>query len=157
MYYSERQAYHAQPIARRRRRLVAIGVVILAAVAVGLHQRAAGQVDPQTVTVERMRAIEEALDRYAVDNGGAIPTSEQRLQALVEPPKIAPRPRNWTGPYVSEECLADGWGYELHYVSPGGGDPKRPYDLWSLGSDDTDGGVETAADIKSWEPKTQTL
>lgn len=136
------------------RRLAYMGLCALL-VLVGVSRLAArGRADAPALTVERMALINDALDRYAVDNGGAIPTTSQGLRALVSLPTEPPLPRNWCGPYLDDHnVIFDGWGRKFNYVAPGGGPEPRPYDLWSLGADNAEGGGGAAADIKSWEPE----
>ncbi|NLO75051.1 MAG: type II secretion system major pseudopilin GspG [candidate division WS1 bacterium] len=106
-------------------------------------------------TVEHLRATGDALEKYAVDNAGQFPTTRQGLQALLQKPTEEPLPLNWRGPYLEDpRQLQDAWGKEFLYVAPGGGDPPRAYDLWSLGADQQEGGQGTAADVRSWESST---
>ena len=92
--------------------------------------------DQRSLSISRLRVIREALHKYAIDNGGQFPTTEQGLKALLQQPTTHPQPRNWQGPYLDEViALQDAWGRRFHYVQPGAGDPPRPYDLWSLGAD----------------------
>ncbi|MBP8951670.1 MAG: type II secretion system protein GspG [Armatimonadetes bacterium] len=158
----------APPRRRRasRARYIVAGIVLLSAAFVGLQLGARQPADPRAVTVDHMRAIEDALDRYAVDNGGLLPAdgeqiaakNRQGLAALLERPKQGTLPPNWRGPYLPDETfLLDGWGQPFHYVSPGSGDPPNPYELWSWGSDNALGGSGLAADMRSWEPATLAL
>ncbi len=111
----------------------------------------------RSLTVDRIRQVGDALDRYTLDNGGLLPNAEQGLKALLEEPTAEPRPRNWCGPYVEgPEVLMDAWGFALHYEAPGRGKPRRPYDLWSYGRNDKEGGEGEDADIKHWDPETMT-
>ncbi len=111
-----------------------------------------GVADQRSLTISRLRAIRDALHKYAIDNGGEFPTSDQGLAALVREPTTDPIPRNWLGPYLPDAAaLADAWGRQFHYVQPGAGEPPRPYDLWSLGADGAEGGSGPDADILSWK------
>ena len=111
--------------------------------------------DAHGLTVQRVQAIGDALEKYAVDNAGVFPNTHQGLRALLEKPTLPPVPGNWRGPYLKEaRVLQDAWGTDLHYVAPGGGEPPRPYDLWSLGADHQEGGSGAAADVKSWDRTT---
>ena len=117
--------------------------------------RRGGGADQRAVTLRRVEAVASALEEFALDNGGVFPTTRQGLSALVVEPMLAPRPVNWRGPYLRAAAnLRDGWGRELRYVTPGAGDPPRPYDLWSLGEDNQEGGAGPAADILSWDRTT---
>lgn len=76
---------------------------------------------------------------------GRYPTTDEGLQALVEEPAGA---NNWHGPYLKKKQVPDDpWGFPYHYKSPG---DNGPYDLYSLGNDDTEGGEGEAADMVSW-------
>lgn len=139
------------------RRCALAAVVVVAALLVVSRMVVNASHDARAVTLMRMAQITRALDRYAVDNGGYIPTTRQGLRALCELPDIPPQPRNWRGPYLADPKLKyDGWGRPFRYVAPGGGDPPRPYDLWSLGADNAEGGTGAAADINSWKTESPT-
>ena len=144
-----------QAQARGGKRLIYALVCVGLVVGIASHRAEQNRRHARNLTCERMRQIERALDRYAIDNGGQIPTTTQGLRALRTAPEQPPVPRNWCGPYINaSEVIFDGWGRKLHFVSPGGGAPARPYDLWSLGRDDAEGGTDANADINSWQPET---
>ncbi|NSW58548.1 MAG: type II secretion system protein GspG [Armatimonadetes bacterium] len=169
--YRPADPYHttvASPRRRRRSRarFIVAGIILLSTAFVAVQLGARQPADPRAVTVEHMRAIEDALDRYAVDNGGLLPAdgeqipakNRQGLAALLKRPSQGTLPPNWRGPYLADEAfLLDGWGRPFHYVSPGSGDPPNPYELWSWGSDNALGGSGLAADMRSWEPATLAL
>ena len=111
--------------------------------------------DARSLTVVRLQAVGGALENYAIDNAGRFPTMRQGLEALLERPTGSGAPRNWRGPYLKDPALLhDAWGHELHYVAPGGSDPPRAFDLWSLGADNQEGGEGAAADVNSWDRAT---
>jgi len=86
-----------------------------------------------------------ALDMFRLDVG-RYPTTEQGLQALVEKPGDA---QSWNGPYLKKAKVPkDPWGFDYHYRCPG---EHGPYDLWSLGADNRDGGTGEDQDVVSWE------
>ena len=64
------------------RRLLYISICIAGVFALASHFRDRGPRNPRGLTLERMALIEEALDRYAIDNGGLIPSTTQGLRAL---------------------------------------------------------------------------
>lgn len=137
------------------RRLGYLALCVLLVFVAGSRLAARGRAEAPALTIERMALIHDALDRYAVDNGGMIPSTSQGLRALLSLPAEQPLPRNWCGPYLEDHnVIFDGWGRKFNYVAPGGGPEPRPYDLWSLGADNAEGGGGAAADIKSWEPET---
>jgi general secretion pathway protein G len=154
MFYQE---VDQAPLRRRVRRLLFVLLAFILIV-VGA-QRLFGRTDraARTLTLTRMREVRQALDRYAIDNGGQIPSTAQGLRALLTQPSSPAAPPNWCGPYLPKsEFIFDGWGRKFHYTAPGGGTPTRPYDLWSLGQDNAEGGAGTQADLRSWEPDTLT-
>ncbi len=86
-----------------------------------------------------------ALDLYRLEVG-RYPNNSEGLVALVEDPGNAP---NWNGPYLRKKTLPkDPWGYEYQYRSPG---QNGVFDLYSLGSDNAEGGDGEARDVASWE------
>lgn len=77
---------------------------------------------------------------------GRYPSSDEGLQALVEAPPGASR---WNGPYLKKKQVpVDPWGYEYHYRSPG---EHGPFDIYSLGADNSEGGEGEDQDIVSWK------
>lgn len=86
-----------------------------------------------------------SLDLYKLDVG-RYPSTEEGLQALVEAPGGAV---NWRGPYLKKKLVPkDPWGNPYHYVSPG---KHGPYDLFSLGADNREGGEDENKDVVSWQ------
>lgn len=86
-----------------------------------------------------------ALDIYRLEVG-RYPTTNEGLRALVERPGDA---KNWNGPYLRKSQVPpDPWGYEYSYRSPG---EHGAFDLWSLGSDNREGGDGEDQDILGWE------
>ena len=86
-----------------------------------------------------------ALDIYRLEVG-RYPSSHEGLVALIEKPGDAP---NWNGPYLKKKKIPkDPWGFEYQYRAPG---ENGDYDLYSLGSDNAEGGEGEAQDIVSWE------
>ena len=93
------------------------------------------------------KAIETALKIYRLDNY-VYPTTEQGLEALVEPSSLDPVPRNFKkGGYLPELPL-DPWGRPYLYLSPG---ENGVVDLYSLGADGLSGGEDQNADIGNWK------
>jgi general secretion pathway protein G len=85
------------------------------------------------------------LDMYRLEVG-RYPTQSEGLQALVErPANIA----TWNGPYLRKgEVPKDPWGFDYQYRFPG---ENGPFDIWSLGADNREGGDGENADIRSWD------
>ncbi len=95
------------------------------------------------------KAIETALKIYRLDNY-VYPTTEQGLEALVEPSTLDPEPRNFkAGGYLAEVPL-DPWGRPYLYLSPG---ENGEVDLYSLGADGLSGGEGQNADVGNWTPE----
>lgn len=88
--------------------------------------------------------LSTALSYYQLDVG-SYPTTEQGLNALIDPPKDV---KNWRGPYVRKrQHLLDPWNRTFLYRAPG---RKGPFDLYSLGADGKEGGSGDDADVGNW-------
>jgi len=86
----------------------------------------------------------QPLDLYRLEVG-RYPTTSEGLEALVSQPAGA---SNWNGPYLKKSSVPkDPWNNDYHYRSPG---EHGEYDLYSLGSDNAEGGEGEAADQVSW-------
>jgi general secretion pathway protein G len=97
----------------------------------------------------QIESIETALKLYKLDNG-YYPTTEQGLQALVQPPTVGRLPKKWReGGYLEKgKVPADPWGNEYVYLSPG---IHHDFDLTSYGADGQPGGEDNDQDINNWE------
>ena len=93
------------------------------------------------------KAIETSLKIYRLDNY-EYPTTEQGLQALVEPSTLDPEPRNFKAGGYLEELPIDPWGRPYLYLSPG---ERHEVDIYSLGADGLSGGEGQRADIGNWK------
>ena len=93
------------------------------------------------------KAIETSLKIYRLDNY-VYPTTEQGLQALVEPSTLDPEPRNFKAGGYLEELPIDPWGRPYLYLSPG---ENSEVDIYSLGADGLSGGEGQRADIGNWK------
>ncbi len=126
-------------------------VVILGILAGLIVPRIMSRPEQAKRTKARMQveSIATALKLYKLDNG-SYPTTEQGLQALVEPPSSGNTPKNWRkGGYLEKgKVPTDPWGNEFIYLSPGIHDD---FDIISYGADGTSGGEDMDADINSWE------
>ena len=91
--------------------------------------------------------IETALKIYRLDNY-AYPTTEQGLEALVEPSTLDPEPRNFKEGGYLEEVPIDPWGRPYLYLSPG---EHGDVDIYSLGADGLSGGEDQSLDIGNWK------
>ena len=97
----------------------------------------------------QMETLETALKLYKLDNG-TYPSTEQGLQALVEPPSAGRLPKAWReGGYLEKgKVPKDPWGNEYVYLSPG---IHGDFDLTSYGGDGEPGGEGRDEDIDNWE------
>ncbi|MEA3471619.1 MAG: type II secretion system major pseudopilin GspG [Thermodesulfobacteriota bacterium] len=97
----------------------------------------------------QIESIETALKLYRLDNG-SYPTTEQGLQALVEPPEVGELAESWReGGYLEKGRIPkDPWGNEYIYLSPG---TQGDLDLISYGADGEPGGEGKNKDITNWE------
>jgi general secretion pathway protein G len=145
----------ADPVRRRRGfTLIEIMAVVLIIGLLGTIVGTAifGQIDRARVTTARsqMKQIEAALDFYRMDNG-RYPSTDQGLEALVQPPTIEPIPRNYRpeGYLQGGRVPRDPWDSPYGYLAPGERNPYS-FDLWSLGADGQPGGEGTDADIGNW-------
>lgn len=77
-----------------------------------------------------IRALEEALNRYKLDNYD-YPSTEQGLEALVTKPSGTPEPKRWKGPYV-KKINEDPWQNNYQYANPG---THGKIDVFSTGKD----------------------
>jgi general secretion pathway protein G len=89
--------------------------------------------------------LSSALDQYRLEVG-RYPTTDEGLQALIEPPPDAPR---WNGPYLRKNIIPkDPWGNDYQYRAPG---EHGSFDLYSLGADNAEGGTGEDQDLVSWQ------
>ena len=99
-----------------------------------------------TTARTQIETLGAALDAFRLDVG-RYPTTAEGLDALQTAPAGA---TGWHGPYLKKKVPMDPWGHPYAFTSPGQVNP-REYDLVSYGSDGQPGGVDEAADLKSWE------
>jgi general secretion pathway protein G len=97
----------------------------------------------RTKAAADLRAIEQALNLYKLDNG-TYPTTEQGLQALVTKPESGIIPIRWNPEGYLEKVPVDPWGTQYLYLSNG-----ERYTLKSLGADGEEGGEGKYADLDS--------
>ena len=126
-------------------------IVILGILAGLIVPRIMGRPEQAKQLKARMQieSISTALKLYKLDNGD-YPTTEQGLQALVDPPTSGNVPKNWRqGGYLEKgKVPKDPWGNDFIYLSPGIHDE---FDLIAYGADGVAGGEGKDADIASWE------
>jgi general secretion pathway protein G len=97
----------------------------------------------------QLESLETALKLYKLDNGN-YPSTEQGLNALVEPPTVGTPLKNWRqGGYLEKgKVPKDPWDNDFVYISPGA---HGDYDLISRGADGEPDGEGKNKDINSWE------
>jgi general secretion pathway protein G len=126
-------------------------IVILGILATLIIPRFMGREEEARRTMARvqMGSMETALKLYKLDNG-VYPSTEQGLQALVEPPTIGRLPRKWReGGYLEKSRVPlDPWDNDYIYLSPG---VHGDFDLISYGADGEPGGEGNNKDINNWE------
>jgi len=128
---------------------IIVVVVIIGILATFVAPKFLGKTDDARIVKARndIKALEGALDLYKLDNY-AYPTTDQGLDALINPPSSDPAPTNWQkGGYV-KKLEKDPWQREYLYLSPG---EHGEVDIYSLGADGIEGGEGPNADIGSWD------
>ncbi|WP_371187734.1 type II secretion system major pseudopilin GspG [Thalassotalea maritima] len=127
---------------------IMIVIVILGLLGAMVLPNVMGNLDRANVqkAISDVQALEKALITYKADNFN-FPTTEQGLEALVEPTDIEPTPRRFLeGGYISSLPL-DPWGNDYILISPG---EFGRYDVFSAGEDGEPG---TDDDIGNWNIK----
>ncbi len=124
--------------------LVVLAIMGLLAAIVGPQViKYLGSSRSQTAKVQ-VKNVAAALELYRLDVGG-YPNPEQGLNALVAAPPGAPA---WNGPYLPQAAnLLDPWGRPYQFKSPG---KHGEIDVFSLGSDNAEGGTGEAKDVGNW-------
>lgn len=103
----------------------------------------------RTKAALQIQSLETALKMYKLDND-VYPSTDQGLQALVEPPSTGKLPPKWRpGGYLEKPKVPlDPWGNEYVYLSPG---VHGDIDISSYGQDGEEGGEGDARDINNWD------
>jgi general secretion pathway protein G len=124
--------------------LVVLAIMaLLAAIVAPQVLKYLGSSRSQTAKVQ-IQNIQSALELFQVDVG-RYPTQEEGLDSLVAAPANAP---GWDGPYLKKaEGLKDPWSRPYLYRIPG---QKGPVDVYTLGSDNAEGGTREAKDVGNW-------
>ena len=123
---------------------IIVVVVIISMLAAIVAPKFLGRVDEARVAKAKadIQNISAALSLYKLDNFN-FPTTSQGLAALVTNPGNA---KNWKG-YL-DKVPKDPWGNEYQYLSPG--QNVTDFDIWSNGSDGSQGGADNGADVGNW-------
>ena len=129
--------------------LVVIVIIAILAGYVGPRIMGHPEEAKRTMAAAQISSLETALETYRLDNG-TYPSTEQGLQALVEPPSAGKQPTKWRkGGYMKKGKIPkDPWGNDYIYLSPG---THSDFDLSSYGADHEAGGEGDGADVNNWE------
>ncbi|MBN1547148.1 MAG: type II secretion system major pseudopilin GspG [Syntrophaceae bacterium] len=126
-------------------------IVILGILAGLIIPRIMGRPDDARQAKARMEieSLTTALKLYKLDNG-AYPTTEQGLDALVEPPTTGNLAKNWRqkGYLERGKVPKDPWDNEYIYLCPGS---HGDFDLNSNGADGEPDGEGKDKDITNWD------
>jgi general secretion pathway protein G len=132
---------------------IMVVVVILSILALYVGPKIIGRPQEARINAARMQiqSLSTALKLYKLDNG-AYPSTEQGLDALVQPPDVGQLAKTWRkGGYLEKTKVPkDPWGYDYIYLCPGVNNQDE-FDLMSYGPDGQPGGEEENADINNWE------
>jgi general secretion pathway protein G len=97
------------------------------------------ETDSARVQIENLGT---GIDLYRLEVG----TYPPDLEALIKKPVGVDK---WNGPYLKKQVIPkDPWGKEFVYRQPG---EHGPYDLYTLGADNAEGGDGAKQDVLSWE------
>jgi general secretion pathway protein G len=127
---------------------IMIVIVIMGILAALIVPKIMDKPDEARIAAARqdIATIMTALRLYKLDNRG-YPTSDQGLDALINPPSVAPLPPNWKKGGYLERLPKDPWGHDYQYLQPG---VHGDVDVWSLGADNEPGGEDGNADVGNW-------
>ena len=132
---------------------IMVVVVILSILALYVGPKIIGRPQEARINAAMMqiKSMETALKMFKLDNG-EYPSTEQGLEALVQPPETGQIANNWKkGGYLEKgKVPKDPWGNEYIYLSPGANNTDD-FDLMSYGPDGQPGGEDENADINNWE------
>ena len=119
-------------------------VVILSILAAVVIPRVMDRPEQARISAAKnnIRAIMSALDMYKLDNF-RYPTTDQGLDALVNPSDLQPQPENWN--HYMNKIPLDPWGSEFRYLQPG---IRADVDVFSPGPNRRPGDED---DIGSWD------
>ncbi len=116
---------------------------LLAAIVAPQVLKYLGSSRTQTARVQIQNVV-SALELYRLDVG-RYPTPQEGLAALVTQPASA---LGWNGPYLRQAgALNDPWGHPYRYGVPG---KHGEIDVYTLGSDNAEGGTGEGQDVGNW-------
>lgn len=124
--------------------LVVLSILALLAAIVGPQViKYLGSSRSETARVQ-VKNIAASMQLFRLD-AGRYPSAEEGLSALVKQPAAIP---NWNGPYLEgEAAITDPWGNAYRFRAPG---QHGEVDVYSLGSDNAEGGSGEARDVGNW-------
>jgi general secretion pathway protein G len=124
--------------------LVVLAILGLLAAIVGPQViKYLGSSKSETARIQ-VKNIAASLQLFRLDSG-RYPTAQEGLTALVKQPSSVP---NWNGPYLPDaSAITDPWGKPYLFEAPG---KHGEADVYSLGSDGTQGGAGEAKDVGNW-------
>lgn len=127
-------------------------LVIIGMLAGLVGPRLLGNIDEAKVKTAKtqIKMIKGAVITLRLDMG-RIPTTEEGLALLKNPPDNENLKPFWKGPYLEDNLPLDPWNYPYQYSVPGM--DHHPFALYSLGADGKPGGSEYDADIGYLPPK----
>jgi general secretion pathway protein G len=126
-------------------------LIILGLLATVLVKNFMGQTDKARVvtTKANLKILHTAVMQFKMDTG-RLPTEEEGLQALIEPPSDVQDLVEPGGYLETTEIPKDGWGREFYYeLYPESG---KPFVIISWGADGEEGGEGYDADLYSTDP-----
>jgi general secretion pathway protein G len=103
----------------------------------------------ETANVQ-VKQLKTALQTLRLDMG-RLPTTDEGLALLSNPPKDENLKPFWKGPYLEEAIPLDPWHRPYQYSIPGS--EGREFALYSLGADGQPGGTEYNADVGYLPPR----
>ncbi len=130
--------------------MVVIVILGILATYVGVRVERAPDEARQQTAKANIASVETALKLYKVHNG-LYPSTEQGLQALVEPPTVGVIPKKYQeGGYLDSrgKVPKDPWGNDFAYLCPG---VHSEFDITSYGADSAPEGEGANKDINNWE------
>ena len=144
-------SYRPRPSRRHLARGFTLLEMIVVLVIIGLIMglvgpRLFGQADRAKVQTAdtQVRMLRGALQTMRLDIA-RVPTQEEGLALLVQPPTDPRISGRWQGPYLEEDVPLDPWGNPFQYSPTPSG--SQPFSLYSLGADGQLGGEGHDADV----------
>lgn len=127
-------------------------LVIIGLIASLVGPRLFSRVDSSKVQVAetQVRMLRGAIETFRLEVG-RLPSPEEGLAVLTQPPADERARARWRGPYLDEAVPADPWGNPYQYSIPGR--DGMPFALYSLGADGKRGGEANDADVGFLPPQ----